>query len=851
MVCQTKFDFFGGYDHQAGGGFVHVADRHVAPGKKQWTWGDHEFGRAWDRELTDANGPYVELMAGVYTDNQPDFSYLAPFETKTFSQFWWPIQGIGPVQQANQRVALRMNVGKDRIIDLGLCVSETLRRGTIRIFCGREILLSEEVSLAPGDFWTNSELRLAGENPAELKAVVSDHDGNTLLIYQPLNDATPVCERELATKPQPPEEIQSADELYLTGEHLELYRHPTREPEAYWQEALRRDSGDARCNIAMGRRFLRNGSLDSACESFRAAVKRLTRRHPNPETGEAHYYLGLALFFQDRMDEARESFSKAAWNHAWRGAALYHLACIECRTSDFASAMRHLDELISCDGCHHKAKVLRAAILRLRQNDSAAAAIDQIIGADPLDHWARHESMLGGALSQREFLSACRNDAQTILDLVFDYADAGLHAEATGLLLLHLENEVEPAAVPNALSRSAMCRYVLAWLGRDAGLLEKARGQSPDYLFPSRVHEQIVLEWARRQPGADVLAAYGLGNYYYDRKRHVEAIGSWERAVADGAAFATVFRNLGIGVWNSRRDRDSARSHYLRAIELDPADARLVSEYDQLCSKLNDPPEARLEFLEKHTDLVLHRDDCTVALVSLYNLRGRAGRALEILTSRRFHPWEGGEGSVLRQYATARISLGREALEAGDAESALNHFATAMSPPANLGEAYHLLQAKADVNYWVGRALKALGRKEEADRHFLLSAEEDGDFSDMEVTAHSPLSYYRGLSLRELDRESEALAMFEDLGRFATLKLCETAHIDYFATSLPNLLVFEEDLQARRDAENHLLHALAMHGAGNFAAARQSLEKVLAFNKADQAAVELMTELCNHPAHAF
>ena len=29
-------------------------------------------------------------MAGVFTDNQPDFSFLAPGETKTFSQFWYP-----------------------------------------------------------------------------------------------------------------------------------------------------------------------------------------------------------------------------------------------------------------------------------------------------------------------------------------------------------------------------------------------------------------------------------------------------------------------------------------------------------------------------------------------------------------------------------------------------------------------------------------------------------------------------------------------------------------------------------------------------------------------------------------
>ena len=59
MICATKYDFFGGYDHAAQGGFVHVADRHIAPGKKQWTWGNHPFGYAWDRELTDDSGPYI------------------------------------------------------------------------------------------------------------------------------------------------------------------------------------------------------------------------------------------------------------------------------------------------------------------------------------------------------------------------------------------------------------------------------------------------------------------------------------------------------------------------------------------------------------------------------------------------------------------------------------------------------------------------------------------------------------------------------------------------------------------------------------------------------------------------
>lgn len=212
---------------------------------------------------------------------------------------------------------------------------------------------------------------------------------------------------------------------------------------------------------------------------------------------------------------------------------------------------------------------------------------------------------------------------------------------------------------------------------------------------------------------------------------------------------------------------------------------------------------------------------------------------MEIVTSRRFHPWEGGEGAVLRQFTQAHLRLGRDALENGDAETALSHFTGAMDAPESLGEAYHLLQAKADVNYWIGRAHKALGHGEEAEKHFLESANEAGDFADMAVTAHSPLSYYRGLSLRELGREDDARAGFEDLESFAQAKLKETATIDYFATSLPNLLVFDEDLQARRDAENHLLIALARHGLGDNDGAKAALEKSLAFSNADPIAADL------------
>jgi tetratricopeptide (TPR) repeat protein len=846
MVCQTRFDFFGGYDFKAGGGFVHVANRHIAPGKKQWTWGDHEFGYAWDRELTDANGPYIELMAGVYTDNQPDFTYLAPYETKTFSQFWWPIQGIGPVQQANERAALRMAVREDRVIELGICVPEKLKGAKLLVRQGERLLLEKTLSLKPGEAWKHAELRFTGGNPSELSAMILDESGECLLSYRPV-DSTMACrEREVATEPPAPADIASADELYFTGEHLELYRHPTRSPELYWNEALGRDPGDARCNIGMGRRLLRQGRWSDAESYLRAAIARLTRRHPNPETGEAHYFLGLALVFQEAHEAAYPILYKATWNHAWRAAAYYQLACLDCRKQDYSTALQHLEEALATNADHTKAMVLQAVIARhLSETEDAAEILEDVLTVDPLDHWARNEGTHCGLLNIGEFLAASRNDAQTLLDLAFDYADAGFDEDAARLLESHLKNPVTPAAVPNPLSRTPMTLYALAWLKQDAGLLKKAREQAPDYFFPSRLHEQIVLKWALKQPGPDPVAAYALGNHLYDLKRHEAAISVWQRAVDEGAKFPTVFRNLGIALWNARRDGAEARACYLRALDLDRADPRLVSEYDQLRAKLNDPLSDRIGFLEDHIKLVLQRDDCTVTLAGLYNLTGMPEKALEMITSRRFHPWEGGEGAVLRQFTTAHLLMGREALDAGDAAGALARFAGAMKTPESLGEAYHLLQAKADVNYWIGRAMKALGRNAEAQTHFQLSAAECGDFSEMAVTAHSPLSYYRGLSLRELGLENKAQALFEELRAFAQAKLGEHAVIDYFATSLPNLLVFEEELQARRDAENHLLIALACHGLGDIGGSESHLAETFTFTNADQRAVDLAARLAN------
>ena len=817
MVCQTNFDFFGGYDFAREGGFVHVANRHIAPGKKQWTWGDDKFGHAWDRELTDEGGPYVELMAGVYTDNQPDFSYLLPYETKTFSQFWWPIQKIGPVEQANQDAALACKIRPDRKIALGLCVSSAFE-GSLLLRTEAGVLAEFDLKLAVGEPWQNDSTTFTGENASEIKVELRNHCGALILDYRPVDRTTLTQDRDQATEPPAPSEIASCDELFFVGEHLDQYRHPTRNPEIYWNEALKRDPQDSRCNTALGKRALSRGEYDVAAGHFSQAVARLTSRHPNPVTGVAHYHLGLVHRQLGDADAAYRSFYKSTWNFEWRSCAYYQLATLDCQRGSWSDAIAHLEASLDTNRQHNKAQVLMAMVLhRLGEKERANGILETLLEADPLDHWAL-------LILHGELAACARNDAQTVLDLGFDLAEAGFLEEAIALLDHHHANAVTPVAVPNPMERSPMTRYLLAWLKYQLGSadaaasLSLAKAQPSDHFFPSRLQEAALLDWASSPQAAaltggdDALAAYGLGNFLMDKRRYAEAIRAWEKAVVADTMIPQVYRNLGIAYWNHERDGTRAARAYERVMELDPHDARLVSEADQLAAKRGVDAAVRLEFLERHRGMVLQRDDATVALAELYNRTGQAQTALDLILSRRFHPWEGGEGAVLRQFTAAHLILGREALKKSDAERAYRHFIGAMDTPPSLGEAYHPLQAKADVNYWIGRSLAALGRGDEARQHFTASAQEVGDFSAMEVVEHSPLSYYRGLSLQQLGRHEQAAALFDELKLFAERQLRIPFEIDYFATSLPNLLVFDEDLQARHEADSQHLIDLAETG---------------------------------------
>ena len=789
-------------------------------------------------------------MAGVYTDNQPDFSYLLPYETKRFSQFWWPYQKLGPVQEANQLAAIRLVVTDDRKIDLGLAVTEPMKNLHVLLKDDDRTLLDIKTDVSPDAPWIGDSIEFMGENPSSLCMWVINSEGAAVIGYRPVDRKSLETTRELATEPAMPEEMEFYNEvkLYLTGEHLELYRHPTRYPESYWNECLKRDPLDTRSNIAMGRKKLQQGLFREAETHLNTAIQRLTLRHPNPETGQAHYFLGLAMRYQGQFEEAYTAFYKATWNYEWKGASYYELACLDMRKRDWRTAIDHLEHSLETLALNNKeAHISKAICLRkLGKKDEAVEVIKRLLERDPLDHWAETE-LTNLQADSPKLPETSRNDAQTALDIAFDYAACACFAEAASVLKHHHATAITPVSVPNPLERTQLTHYTLAWYLAQTGdsvgaatVLKVAEAMSPDYCFPSRLEEQLVLEWALDQLPNDRNAAYGLGNYYFDRKRHQHAIGAWEIAATSDSSFATVQRNLGIAYWNQHRDGNKARNSYLNALSCDPEDSRLIVEYSQLCEKLGDTPTSRLEFLESHQEKVLERDDACIELATLYNLTGQPQKAVDLLCSRSYHPWEGGEGKVLRQFTTAHLLLGKQALDRSDAEKALKWFESAMQTPDRLGEKYHLLQAKANVVYWQAMALKALGRADEAKTKFEAAASESGDFQSMEVKQFSVLSFYKALSLIELGDTETAKSVFESMIAYADSEMQKPAKIDYFATSLPHLLVFDDDIQKLRDKGLLLIKAYVLKGLGHGDAAKAAFDESLQLGTPDVDAMHLV-----------
>lgn len=527
MAVNSKYDFEGGYENDTKAGVLHVANHHISPGKKQWTWGNGDFGRAWDRNLTDTDGPYIELMAGVYTENQPDFTWLQPYEEKSFVQYFLPYRELGVVKNATKD--LLMNIDQDgksgkvnfkifATSEQHVCVELRNDDGTV--------YYSKEVTITPENIMEEN-VDVKGAKLCQLNLSITA-GGRTLLTWhsepdevRPIPDA---AEAALL-----PEEIKTTEQLYLTGLHLEQYRHATYNPVDYYEEALRRDPLDVRNNNALGLWYIRKGRFERAEKYLRTAVRVLMKRNPNPYDGEPIYNLGLALKYQGRTDEAYDQFYKSTWNGAWQDAGYFACAQISLMRNCLTDAMDEIDRSLIRNWHNHKARALKTTILRKAgRNDEALKLIEESLGIDRFNYGCLFEKYIitGDDDTLQLLKTMMRRCANNYDEIALDYCAAGCACEALKLWSIAIE---EGALTP-------MTYYYMGWCNAatDAEaakeLFAKAEAYPSDYCFPNRLEAVLALNCAMAYLPQAAKAPYYLGCLYYDKRQYDLAIKAWERS---------------------------------------------------------------------------------------------------------------------------------------------------------------------------------------------------------------------------------------------------------------------------------------------------------------------------------
>lgn len=847
MAIQSGYNFIGCYEHDTQAGMLHVADHHVSPGKKQWTWGTGDFGQAWERNLTDEDGPYIELMCGVYTDNQPDFTWIQPNEEKSFEQYFLPYSSIGMVKNASKEAAINVEINNNVVVVM-IYATAKYTGATLNLFFKQKKLAQRKFNISPVRPYKDV---FPLDKNAEIKNIrieVYDAKAKLLVEYNDI-DKPQQDLPSAATSALPPGEVESNELLFLNGQHLEQYRHATYNPVDYYKEALRRDALDTRCNNALGLWLMRRGNFAEAEPYFKKAIRRLTQRNPNPYDGEPYYNLGLCLKYQDKSSAAFDAFYKSAWNDAMQHSAYFQLAHIAVKRKDFTEALYLIEKSIVKNYHSHSARHLKTAILRkLNRNEDALQVANDSLQLDVFNYGCYFEKYLllkrtgnKNAFSKilEKMKDLMRGDFNNYIEYTIDYIHAGLCDEALQLLQVHAMEKSEKKLNPLAL-------YYLGWISEKLDNTDKAQSYyeaaamaSPDYCFPSKVEDIAVLNSAIDNNPKDYKAHYYLGNFWYANQQYDKAIHCWSKSVDVNNEFPTAHRNLSLAYYNKEKSVKKSIASLEKAFKLDNKDARILMELDQLYKINNYSHWQRLQLLEDHIELVEERDDLYLERIVLYNSLGDFDTAKALLSERKFHPWEGGEGKVVSQYILCHVELAKKNIVNGCYAAALGYLESVEFYPHNLGEGKLPGAQENDIHFLQGLIYKELADTAKAEAMFKQATV--GNSEPVQAIFYNDPQpdkiLYQGLSWQQLGENDKAKNIFNTLIAFSEKHMNDDIRIDYFAVSLPDLLVFDQDLNQKNKNHCYYLSGLGHLGLKNYDAATANLKKVLDTDRNHQGAI--------------
>lgn len=806
FASASDYDFFGGYDHAKQCGVVHIGDHHLSPGKKMFTWGYCQLAKSWENALTDTDGQYAELMAGSYSDNQPNFSWLEPYETKEFSQYWYPISKVGAPTFANLDIAFKID--RENGV-LRVQSTKAHKDARITVTDNGKTLLETVSDLSPEsclDFKT-------GALPQYVTVSVSA-GGETLAVYEEKNFDKFNMPDVIEDMPIAAE-MNSAEELYLAGVHVAQYRDPAVEPDSYWKEALKRDINHIPSLIAMAKYENGRYAFEIARDYAERAIKNVCRFNERVQSGEVYYVYAEILEALGEYKKAYDYYYKAAWAADSVGKSMTRIAMLDIRNKDYKAALKHAKTALDYGRNNLLAKISKVIAMKALKLD-ADEIIKEELTADSLDHYMRYLS------DTEDFYGIMdSNPLETVLDIVTDFDAMGLYEENVKLLGGLLKAKPETAQ-PMLFYALGYYKYLCGEDGED----EYKKGSAAEIgaTFPVRKEEMRILEGVIAKTN-DKKAKMLLGCLLYNKRHYCEAAKLWEEC----DDYISV-RNLSVAYFSHLNRKDEALSLMMKAISLADDSEELIYETVVLMDKLGVPAKEKIEFLTSHN---ITRDDCFTELAKAYNQDLQPEKAIETLMSHSFVPCEGGEHAIADQYLFAHLVIGRNALKNGDVSKALEAFRKGQILPQSLGAGIWNHCKLVPLKFFEAVCLERLGDKLSADEIFTYIATIGIEyFSNMHL---KELPYYQACAWRHLGEELKAQRLITKYRREWS-GIAKIKDNGFFGTT-PFFISFTDDPKQLRRAQHCYLNALIADFMGEEGKAQALITESYSLNRENLSAL--------------
>ena len=697
---RCEFDFFGAYDVDRDRGIVSAANHRECGGKKAWTWGESNFGKVAQQNLTDDDGPYIEVQSGPLP-TQSDYGLLGPHDEVSWQEYWYPVHGLGDgFEFATKDVAVQ-TAHKGSGLELRLLATAKFPGATCSLIRGGTEIIRKPLALGP-EAPQVVTLDAAGSAPVDV--TVSSAAGIELARFTtplPIPKVNPPDPAKFAEKP---DAECTVEELYLKGDKHDrsTSRLAARE---YFEKALAKDPG----YVPALRRL---AVLDFEAALYEKAIARLERAlDRDPDDGVAWYFLGASRLRLNQLKQALDCGYRAARCSGTVSLGYDLAGRAAMRMKDYATAADLFYRAMDGDRPAFTHVLLaRAArgedmLTKVPFLPSTTSLFPQPIAA------VQDESFMKRFVKEAR---AFRGEYEfTMLETSLAFADLGLAKEAA--LILH-------AACVQGISEREQGPLPLYYLAYFASLqgdpakaeayLQKAAKLDRDFVFPSRPEEVDILRFAVEKNPGDANAHLHLGNLLANLGRLDEAEKHWESAVRVAPAKAMALRNLGLFAW-AKGDLAKAEELYRKAVAARPSDQTLVRDLAEILLAVGKRPDA-IRVMETMPVKGLRRAEITIALAQAYVDERRYDDAVKLLEATPyFVNWEG-QDVTWRLFNKAHVERGRERLEKKEFPAALQDFEAALTYPANLNVGRPNRPEEAPAQYWRGKALEALGRGAEA-----------------------------------------------------------------------------------------------------------------------------------------